>query len=97
MILESRSLVTCGEGVRHSTTPVQGQSFVLLKPYFLEIGSKKHDFGIGFRGFACMAGFEVWLLNGCGPNLWFPKAFKQSTKFPRQKSSDMSLYFSGRI
>ena len=27
-------------------------------------------------------GFEVWLLNGCGPNLCFPKAFEQSTKFP---------------
>ena len=31
LILESRSLVTCGEGVRHPTTPIQGQSFVLIK------------------------------------------------------------------
>ena len=28
-----------------------------------------------------MWGFEVWLLNGCGPNLCFPKAFEQSTNF----------------
>ena len=26
------SLVTCGEGVRHPTTPIQRQSFVLIKP-----------------------------------------------------------------
>ena len=32
LILKSRSLVTCGEGVRHPTTPVQRQSFVLIKP-----------------------------------------------------------------
>ena len=38
-------------------------------------------------------GFEVWLLNGCGPNLCFPKAFEQSTKFPQQKSDEMSPYF----
>ena len=38
-------------------------------------------------------GFEVWLLNGCGPNLCFPKAFRQSTKFPRRKSDVVSPYF----
>ena len=32
LILESGNLVTCGEGVRHPTMPVQGQSFVLIKP-----------------------------------------------------------------
>ena len=40
LILRSKSLVTYGEGVRHLTMPVQGQSFVLIKPLFLEIGSK---------------------------------------------------------
>ena len=40
-------------------------------------------------------GFEVWLLNGCGPNLCFPKAFEQSTRFPRRKSNDMS-HFRGK-
>ena len=39
-----------------------------------------------------MRGFEVWLLNGCGPNLYFPKAFGQSTRFPLQKFGDMSPY-----
>ena len=73
--LRFRSLVTCGEGVRHPTTPIQGQSFVLIKSKFLEIGSKKHDFGIGYWSFACIVGFKVWLLNGCGPNLCFAKAF----------------------
>ena len=38
-------------------------------------------------------GFEVWLLNGCGPNLCFPKAVGQSTKFSRQKFGNMSPYF----
>jgi len=31
MILEFGSLVTCGEDVRHPTTPVQGQSIILVK------------------------------------------------------------------
>ena len=31
-----------------------------------------------------------------GPNLCFPKAFEQSTKFPRRKSSDMSPLLSRR-
>ena len=61
----------------------------------MEIGSEKHDFGIDFQGFNMHGGFGVWLLNGCGPNLCFPKAFGQSTRFPRQKSGDMSPYFHG--
>ena len=32
-------------------------------------------------------------LNRCGPNLYFPKAFGQNTRFPRQKLSDMSPCF----
>ena len=32
LILRSGSVVTCGEGVRHPTMLVQGQSFVLIKP-----------------------------------------------------------------
>ena len=42
-------------------------------------------------------GFEVWLLKGCGPNLCFPKAFGQSTRFPKQTSGDMSPYFVAEI
>ena len=42
-------------------------------------------------------GFEVWLLNGCGPNLCFPKAFEQSTRFPWRKSGDVSPYFREEI
>jgi len=38
-------------------------------------------------------GFEVWLLNGCGPNLYFLKAFGQSIRFPWWKSGNMSPYF----
>ena len=38
-------------------------------------------------------GFKVLLLNGYGPSLCFPKAFKQSAKFPWRKSDDMSPYF----
>ena len=41
--------------------------------------------------------FEVWLLNGCGPNLCFPKVFGQSTKFLWRKFSDMSPYFCSEI
>ena len=44
-----------------------------------------------------MGGFEVWLLNGRGPNLCFPKAIGQSTKFPRRTSGDMSPYFVAEI
>ena len=40
-------------------------------------------------------GFEVWLLNGCGPNLCFPKAFEQSARFLRRKFGDKSPYFRG--
>ena len=40
-------------------------------------------------------GFKVWILNGCGPNLCFPKAFKPSTRFPRRKFGDTSSYFCG--
>ena len=35
-------------------------------------------------------GFEVWLLNGYGPNICFPKAFGQSTKFSWWKSGKVS-------
>ena len=38
-------------------------------------------------------GFEVWLLNECGPNICFPKAFEQSTRFSLQKSGEKSPYF----
>ena len=42
----------------------------------------------------CMhGGFKVWLLNGCGPSLCFPKAFKKSAEFLRWKSGDKSPYF----
>ena len=41
--------------------------------------------------------FEVWLLNGCGLNLCFPKAFEQSTRFPRRKFGDTSLTFAAEI
>ena len=40
-------------------------------------------------------GFEVWLLNGCGPNLCFSKAFEQSARFLRRKFGDKSPYFRG--
>ena len=40
-------------------------------------------------------GFEVWLLNECGSNLYFPKAFRQSTRFSQRKSGNMSPYFHG--
>ena len=40
-------------------------------------------------------GFEVWLLNECGPNLCFLKAFEQIARFLRGKSSDKSPYFHG--
>ena len=56
MFLESGSFVTSEEGIRHTTMLVQGQSFLLIKSQFSEIGSKKHDFGIDFRGFECMGG-----------------------------------------
>ena len=44
-----------------------------------------------------MGGFEVWLLNRCGPNLCFPKAFEQSTRFPRQNPVTCHLTFAVEI
>ena len=49
LILRFGSLVTCGEGVRHPTMPVQGQSFILIKPLFLEIGSKNMILALAFK------------------------------------------------
>ena len=50
---------------------------------------------LAFGALHAWGSFEVWLLNVCGPNLCFPKAFGQSTRFPRRKSDDMSPYFHG--
>ena len=48
LTLRSRNLVTCGEGVRHPTTPIQGQSFILIKPKFSEIDSKNMILALAF-------------------------------------------------
>ena len=42
-------------------------------------------------------GFEVWLLNGCGPNLCFPKVFEQSTRFPQRNLATRHLTFAAEI
>ena len=48
---------------------------------------------LAFGALHAWGGFEVWLMNGHVSNLYFPKAFKQNTRFPRQKFGDMSPYF----
>ena len=53
---------------------------------------------LAFRALPALGGgggFEVWLLNGCGLKIYFPKAFEQSARFPLQKSSKKSPYFCG--
>lgn len=84
----------CGETVRHPITPIQGQPFVLIKPLFSEIGSKGMILALAL-GALHVWGLSGLVLNGCGPNLCFLKAFEQNTRFPWWKSSDMSPYFCG--
>ena len=38
-------------------------------------------------------GFEVWLLNGCGPNLCFPKAYRQILNFHGENPVTCHLTF----
>ena len=42
-------------------------------------------------------GFEVWLLNGCGPNLYFPKVFGQSARFHNENPVTCHLTFAAEI
>ena len=56
LIFEFGSLVMCGE--RHPTMPVQGQSFVLIEPLFLEIGSKNMTLALAFEA------LHAWGLQG---------------------------------
>ena len=42
-------------------------------------------------------GFEVWLLNGCGLNLCFPKAFKQIPDFHSENPTTCHLTFAAEI
>ena len=64
----------CGEGVRRPTTRVQGQSFVLINLNFRILVVKIMILTLAFGALNTWEGFEVWLLNGCDPNLCFPKA-----------------------
>ena len=42
-------------------------------------------------------GFEVWLLNGCGPNLCFPKAFRKVLDFYGENPATCHLTFAPEI
>ena len=42
-------------------------------------------------------GFEVWLLNGCGLNLCFPKAFRQIPDFHSKNPTTCHLTFMTEI
>ena len=42
-------------------------------------------------------GFEVWLLNGCGPNLCFPKAFGKVPDFHDENPTICHLTFVAKI
>ena len=41
-------------------------------------------------------GFEIWLLNECGPNICVPKAFEQSARLLLRKFNEKSPYSHGR-
>ena len=42
-------------------------------------------------------GFEVWLLNGCGLNLCFPKAFRKIPNFHSKDLATCHLTFTAEI
>ena len=42
-------------------------------------------------------GFEVWLLNRCGPNLCFPKAFSKVLDFHGENLATYHLSFAAEI
>ena len=42
-------------------------------------------------------GFEVWFLNGCGPNLYFPKAFGKVPDFHGENPTTCHLTFMAEI
>ena len=42
-------------------------------------------------------GFEVWLLNGCGPNLCFPKASSKVPDFHGENPATCHLTFAAEI
>ena len=44
-----------------------------------------------------MGGFEVWLLNRCGPNLYFPKAFGKVPNFHGENPATCHLTFTTEI
>ena len=44
-----------------------------------------------------MGDFEVWLLNGCGPNLYFPKAFGKVPDFNGKNPMTCQLTFAVEI
>ena len=44
-----------------------------------------------------MGGFEVWLLNGCGPNLCFTKAFGKVPDFNGENPMTCQLTFAVEI
>ena len=44
-----------------------------------------------------MGGFEVWLLNRCGPNLYFPKAFGKVPNFHGENPATCHLTFKAEI
>ena len=95
-MLEFESLVMCKEGVRHPTTPVQGQSFVFIKPLFLKIGNWKQDIGISFTGlwthWALRFGFGM----GVVPiNVSLVHSIF-GAKFPRWKFGSISPCFRGK-
>jgi len=42
-------------------------------------------------------GFEIWLLNGCGPNLCLPKAFGKVLDFHNKNLATCHLTFAVEI
>ena len=81
MIFEFRSLVTCGEGVRHPTTPVCRQSFVLVNHNLRTLVVENELLALAFRALNVL-GFDVWFRNGRGLDRCFPSVFGIIAKFP---------------
>ena len=52
---------------------------------------------LAFGALHALGGFKVQLLNGCGPNLCFPKTFGKALDFHGENPTTCHLIFAAKI
>ena len=93
MFIIKKSSQNIAGHIQHSWSTVDSKGPIENSYKYICATLNKH----WLSGLCMHRGFEVWLLNGCGLNLFFPKASRQSTRFSQRKSSDITPYFRGGI